>query len=200
MKRIDRTRSLFARSGLIPTLLATVAAVALTAAAPLQAEAPAGEDDPMHAAKQMHGEYVQLQKRLNKIQAETMKAHPELKEQEQAFLDLMMSKMDTSGATAEADLAEIEGLEQKLRSGDTPESERKELMSTYQEKAMAFRAAQVEALKDPEVQKAQKELMDATMAAMKEQDPQTEEIMEQLKEKQEEMKQMMESAGQSQAK
>jgi uncharacterized membrane protein YdfJ with MMPL/SSD domain len=200
MKRFDRTGSLFFRLAQVPTILAITAAAALAVTAPLKAETPGSKEDPMHAAKELHGEYVALQKRLNQIQAETMKAHPELKEKEQAFMDLMMSKMDTSGSTAEEDLAEMKKLEQKLRSSDTPESERKELMSTYQEKAMAFRAAQVEALKDPEVQKAQAELMDATMAAMKEQDPQTEEIMQQLKEKQEEMKQMMQSAGQGQAK
>jgi alpha-D-ribose 1-methylphosphonate 5-triphosphate synthase subunit PhnG len=45
------------------------------------------------------------------------------------------------------------------------------------------------------VQKAQAALMDATLAAMKQQDPQTEELMQQLQQKQEQMKQMMESAG-----
>ena len=59
-------------------------------------------------------------------------------------------------------------------------------------------SAQVEALKDPEVQKAQEALRDATVTAMKQQDPQTTQLMEQLQQKQDEMKQMLEAAGQGQ--
>jgi predicted RNA binding protein with dsRBD fold (UPF0201 family) len=111
----------------------------------------------------------------------------------------MMAKMASgSDASPQDDLAAIDKLEQKLRSKDTPDSERQTLMTEYQEKAMAFRTAQVEALKDPEVQKAQDALRDATVTAMQQQDPQTKQLMEQLQQKQEEMKQMLEAAGQGQ--
>jgi uncharacterized membrane protein YdfJ with MMPL/SSD domain len=92
-------------------------------------------------------------------------------------------------------MAAINKLEQKLRSEDTPDSERKTLMTEYQERARAFRTAQHQALQDPEVQKAQAALMDATLAAMKQQDPQTDQLMQQLQQKQAQMKKMMESAG-----
>ena len=153
----------------------------------------------MQAARQLHGEYVELQNRLSLIQEKTIEAHPELQKQQQAFLDLMMAKMASgSDASPQDDLAAINKLEQKLRSKDTPDSERQTLMTEYQEKAMAFRTAQVEALKDPEVQKAQDALRDATVTAMKQQDPQTTQLMEQLQQKQDEMKQMLEAAGQGQ--
>ena len=107
-----------------------------------------------------------------------------------------MAKMTSSiGKNAQDELVEIGKLEQKLRSKDTPESERKTLMVEYQDKAKAFHAAQLEVLQDPDVKKAQTTLMDATLAAMKEQDPQTEQLVEQLQQKQKQMRQMMESAG-----
>ena len=97
------------------------------------------------------------------------------------MIDWMMAKMASgSDASPQDNLDAINKLEQKLRSKDTPDSERQTLMTEYQEKAMAFRSAQVEALKDPEVQKAQEALRDATVTAMQQQDPQTKQLMEQL--------------------
>ena len=206
MNHCDRTTSLFARCTINRTLLALATVAALGIATPLRAEAPAespaaspdavaAQNDPMQAARQLHGQYVEVQNRLNMIQEKTTEAHPELQKQEQAFLDLMMAKMSSGGASAKDDLSAIEALEQKLRSEDTPDSERQALMTEYQQKATAFRTSQVQALKDPEVQKAQGALMDATLAAMKQQDPQTEQLMQQLQDLQEQMKKMMEAAG-----
>ena len=205
MNRSNQAKSLFARCRNIPSLAVLATMATLTTVTPLQAEPPAASQDAtaaqeetMQAAKQLHGEYVELQNRLGLIQEKTMQANPELQKQEQAFLDLMMSKMPGSDASAKDQLAVIDTLEQKLRSADTPDSERQALMVEYQEKAMAFRSAQMQALKDPEVQKAQGALMDATATAMKKQDPQTEQLMQQLQQKQDEMKQMMEAAGHTQ--
>ena len=197
MNRSNHARSLFARCFTARSLRVLCAVAALGTLAPSQAEPPAAQDDPMQAARQLHGEYVELQNRLSLIQEKTIEAHPELQKQQQAFLDLMMAKMASGGdASPQDDLAAIDKLEQKLRSKDTPDSERQTLMTEYQEKAMAFRTAQVEALKDPEVRKAQDALRDATVTAMQQQDPQTRQLMEQLQQKQDEMKQMLEAAGQ----
>ena len=199
MNRSDETGSLFARHTTARALVALLAVAALGTVMPSQAEPPAAQGDSMQAARQLHGEYVELQNRLSLIQEKTMEAHPELQKQEQAFLDLMMAKMtSSSGGSPKDDLVAIEKLEQKLRSEDTPDGERQALMAEYQEKAMAFRTAQVQALKDPEVQKAQGALRDATLTAMKQQDSQTEQLMQQLEQKQNEMKQMLEAAGHAQ--
>jgi multidrug efflux pump subunit AcrB len=172
-----------------------ILATSLCVAAPTLAEAPPAADDAvMQEARQLHGEYMALQGRLSQIQQKTMEAHPELKKQEQEFVDLMMSKMNTSGKDTKAEMASIEALEQKLRNEDTPDSERQALMNEYREKAMALKTAQVEALKDPEVREAQKQLMDDTITAMKEQDPQTEKLMQEMKEKQEQMQKIMQGA------
>jgi hypothetical protein len=206
MNPLNQFKSAFARRGTIRTLLAFVAIAALGTFMPVQAEPPAAspgaapkQDDQMQAARKLHGEYLELQNRLGMIQEKAMKAHPELQKQELALEELMMAKMTSSGGkSAKDEMAAINQLEQKLRSKDTPDSERQKLMGEYQEKAKAFRAAQMKALEDPEVQKAQAQLMDDTMAAMKQQDPQTEQLMQQLQQKQQQMKQMMESAGHGQ--
>ena len=199
MNRTYRTRPPIARR----TLLAFTAVAALSTFTPLHAEPPvepqsaaAAQDEPTQAARQLHDEYMELQNRLGMIQEKAIKAHPELQKQNQALEELMMAKMtSSSGKNAQDELVEIGELEQKLRSKDTPESEREALMAEYQDKAKAFHSAQLEVLQDPDVKKAQAILMDATLAAMKEQDPQTEQLVEQLQQKQEQMRKMMESTG-----
>ena len=197
MNRTHRIRPPISRR----TLLAFTAVAALGTFTPLHAEPPVepqgaadAQGEPTQAAKQLRDEYIELQSRLGMIQEKAVKAHPELQKQNQALEELMMAKMTSSiGKNAQDELVEIGKLEQKLRSKDTPESERKALMIEYQDKAKAFHAAQLEVLQDPDVKKAQTTLMDATLAAMKEQDPQTEQLVEQLQQKQEQMRKMMES-------
>lgn len=205
MKSADSPRSpCFPRIPL-HTLRALVAATALGFLTPLHAQPPAGtaapgqagQSGPSQAARQLHGEYTELQKRLGMIQEKAVKAHPELEQQSQALETLIMSKMKLDGGKNPKDeIASLGGLEQKLGSKSTSESERQALMSEYRERANSFRDAQLQALRDPEVQKAQAALVNATVAAMKEQDPKTEELLQQLQQKQAQLRKMMESSGQ----
>lgn len=187
-----------ARSTCLPrSVRALVAAIALGALTPLQAQPPAGMSAPgqNEAARQLHGEYAELQKRLGMIQEKAVKAHPELEKQNRELEALIMSKMKLPGGGSPKDeVAALNALEQKLGSEKTSEAERQKLMAEYRERATAFRDVQMQAFRDPQVQKAQAALVDATVAAMKEQDPRTEELLQQLQQKQAQLRQMMESA------
>ncbi len=149
----------------------------------------------MQEIQGVHAEYMDLQKRLTQIQQDTLQAHPELQKQEQAWRDLILEKMSSNGKNAQEDMAEIKKIEEKLRSGETPDSDRQALMSDYQKKAMAFRDAQTQAMQNPDVQAAQKKLSDAIVTAMKEKDPQTEQLIEQMKQKEQQLSQMLKAAG-----
>ena len=220
----SQPRSLFARITNSRMLLTLAVAAGLAAVTPLQAEdapqkqstpqeqgtpqvqgAPQEQGAPQTATpeqnKQMqeiqgvHAEYMALQKRLSQIQQDTLQAQPELQKQEQAWHDLILAKMSNNGKNAQEDMAEIKKIEEKLRSGETPESDRQALMSDYQKKAVAFRDAQAQAMQNPEVQAAQKKLSDAIVTAMKEKDPQTEQLIEQMKQKEQQLSQMLKAAG-----
>jgi chromosome segregation ATPase len=212
MNRFNQPRSLFARLTDARRLLPLAVAAGLVVAMPLQAEEtpqpqatpPAQAVPPavtpeqnkqMQEIQSVHAEYMELQKRITQIQNDTLQAHPELKKEEEALRTLVLEKMSSSGKSAKDDMDEIIKLEQKLRSGETPEDERETLMSEYQKKAVTFRNAQNEAMKNPEVQAAQKKFMEDVMTAMKEKDPQVEQLMQQLQEKQQQLSQMMRSAG-----
>lgn len=210
MKLFNPAKSIFARAITPRTLLALAAVATLVpaaaveaasppAAAPAAAPAPApGKGGSMEAVQKIHTEYMNLEQRLAQIQQKTMQAHPELQKQEKSFMDLMLSKMSTGGTNAKEEMDSLHKLEEKLSNKDTPADERKKLMSEYQQKATAFRTAQMQALKDPEVEKARESLMNATVAAMKKEDPQTEQIMQQIEQKQEQLKKIMESSGHGQ--
>jgi chromosome segregation ATPase len=152
----------------------------------------------MQEIQGVHAEYMELQKHISQIQQDALKAHPELGKQEQALRDLVLEKMSSNGKNAKEDMDAIIKLEEKLRNSETPEGEREALMSDYQKKAVAFRNAQNEAMKNPDVQAAQKKLMDDIMTAMKEKDPQIEQLMQQLQQKQQQLSQMMKDAGHTQ--
>jgi chromosome segregation ATPase len=206
MNIFKQARPLFAPASRFRRFLPLVVAAGLALAMPVQAEdtpqpqetAPATTPEQtkqMQEIQGVHAEYMELQKRITQIQRDALQAHPELEKQEQSLRDLVLSKMSSSGKNAKEDMDEIMKLEEKLRSSDTPASERETLMSEYQKKAVAFRNAQNEAMKNPEVQAAQKKLMDDVMTAMKEKDPQVEQLMQQLQQKQKQLSQMMKDAG-----
>ena len=212
MNRFNQPRSLFARLTDARRLLPLAVAAGLVVAMPLQAEetpqpqatppvqaappaATPEQNKQMQEIQSVHAEYMELQKHITQIQTDTLQAHPELKKEEESLRNLVLEKMSSSGKSAKDDMDEIIKLEQKLRSGETPEDERETLMSEYQKKAVAFRNAQNEAMKNPEVQAAQKKFMEDVMTAMKEKDPQVEQLMQQLQEKQQQLSQMMRSAG-----
>ena len=212
MNRFNQPRSLFARLTDARRLLPFAIATGLVVSMPLQAEetpqpqatppaqavppaATPEQNKQMQEIQSVHAEYMELQKRITQIQNDTLQAHPELKKEEEALRTLVLEKMSSSGKSAKDDMDEIIKLEQKLRSGETPEDERETLMSEYQKKAVTFRNAQNEAMKNPEVQAAQKKFREDVMSAMKEKDPQVEQLMQQLQEKQQQLSQMMRSAG-----
>jgi hypothetical protein len=215
MNRFNQARSLFARLTDSRRLLAFAVAAGIAVATSVQAEdtpQPQASPQPQAAppavtpeqSKQMqeiqgvHAEYMDLQKRIAQIQRDAQQAHPELEKQAQSLRDLVLAKMSSDGTNAKEDMDGIIKLEEKLRSSETPEGEREALLSDYQKKAVAFRNAQSEAMKNPEVQAAQKKLRDDVMTAMKEKDPQIEQLMQQLQQKQEQLSQMMKDAGHTQ--
>ena len=206
MKMSHKSKSLFARINRVGRLLPLALVAGLVATLPVQAEdAPKPQATPPAAAPEqskkmqeiqaVHAEYMELQKRMAQLQRETLQSHPELEKQEQSLRDLVLAKMSSNGKNAKDDMDELMKMEEKLRNSETPASERQKLLADYQKKAVAFRNAQQEAMKNPEVQAAQKKLMDNVMTAMKEKDPQVEQLMQQLQEKQQQLSQMMRSAG-----
>lgn len=155
----------------------------LITAAPLHAqqkgEEPLSQKE-QQEFQQVRDEYVAAQQRLEQIQRDTIQARPELQKQEQAFNDLLIKEMKNKGHSPKQEQAEIEKLQKQLQDTKASDTEREELMNKFQEKIMAYRNAQMEAMQNQEIQKAQSELLDAIVTAMKKHDPQTEQLIERM--------------------
>lgn len=197
MNHFKQDKSIFAPSGRLQTRLLLTVFVVLIAIAPLHAQQP-GDATPggavsqkdQQAFKQARDEYMAAQQRLEQIQRDTLQARPELQKQEQAFNDLLRKEMQSKGHNPNQDQAEIEKLQEQLQDTKVPETEREALMSKFKEKIIAYRKAQGEAMQNQDVQKAQNDLMVAIVTAMKEHDPQTEQLIDQMTQKREQIMNM----------
>jgi hypothetical protein len=202
MNHHRKHKPLFAAFAAVVKLPALIALVVLGTTTPLRAQPPATppgasgapQGEHMEAARKLHGEFMQLQQKLASIQQQAIKTHPELQKQQEELEALVTSKMTAAGLDASGEMEAINAIETQLRNPDTPDSERQKLMPEYQQRAKAFRDAQMQVLKDPEVEKARTALVDATTAAMKQEDPQVEQLLEQLKQKQAEMQKLIQQA------
>ena len=185
-------------------ILAAVMMLGSAGVAQAETNAPAGDDpaSQLSPAQRVHlkefqqkrTELLQLGQQLEQIRQETVVKHPELKEREKAFGDMVAAEMKSNGATPAEDLAELRALQAKLRDQNTPDADRQALMTRLQRKAQEFDQARQQALQNPELQKAQGELLQDIVAAMKEENPRAEQIMQQMQQKQQEMMEIRKAA------
>lgn len=176
--------------------------VAMAMALPSIAQQPPGGGQPelspeqleqLQTFEQKREEFIQLQQKLEQIERAAVQANPELQEQQEEFAALVMDKMKSKGHSPEEDVAELQDMQARLQSPETPPEERQSLMGDLQQKASELEAAQREALEEPEVQQARGELVEAITTAMKQENPQTEQIIREMEQKQQELMQIHES-------
>ena len=153
----------------------------------------------LESFRETRGELMKARRKLESIREKTVKKHPELQKQQKAFRDLMIAQMKSKGHTPKKDVAEVRKLQQKLRSGKASDSDRRALMTKLQKKSQAFLQAQQEALQAPKVKKARKKLHDSLLAAMKQEDPSTEQLLQTMREKRQKLMEIRSSATRQQS-
>jgi len=122
-----------------------------------------------------------LSSQLQTIQKSAFANNPELKEQQKGFNKLVKETLNEHLAAQEVDKERMEEIISTLKQGDLAEGEREELMQEYQEHAKGFEKARQKTLKDKEVKKKRDKYYSNMVQAMKNEDPQAEEILKQLK-------------------
>ncbi len=130
---------------------------------------------------------TQARNKLNKIQAQTLKKHPELVKQRKAFGDLVAKTMKKNGYDAKKNIAELKALRDKLKDKKTPKDQRQKLAQDFQTKVIELRKAQGQAMQDKKVQKARHDLGQAVIAAMNKQDPSTNDLIATVQKRQQEL-------------
>ena len=182
----------------VMTGVAGLAISGMLATAPAYAEPAAGEagvaapqaaipDEIMKEAQQLQQEIMQLQEKLDTIQQEAIAEHPELQKEQKDFMNLLVATMEQQGNDPEKDLNQLREMQARLEDKSVPQAERHDLSRKFRQKDADFQQAQQNALGDEGVRKAQKHLNDNILAAMKDQNTKTEELIDQFIEKQQRM-------------
>ncbi len=138
---------------------------------------------------------MQLGQELTEIEEAAVEANPELQRKREELQDLLMETMAEQGAEPRARIDRLEELQPRLSGAGADGEEREALMREFRQEQEALMQAQNEALNVPEVREAQQELQEQTFAAMKEIDPETEELVERLREAQQRAQQLQGGAG-----
>jgi len=136
------------------------------------------------AAQQAQQKVMELGQKLNQIEQKAIDANPELKEQREDFQDLLMDTMKEQGAEPQKRIDRLEEIQPQL--SEAQGDERRELMQEFRQEQQSLMQAQRKAMEQEEVKQARQELQEDTFNAMKEEDPETESIIEELRSAQQE--------------
>lgn len=136
------------------------------------------------AAQEAQKKVMELGQRLNQIEQKAVEANPELKEQREEFQDLLMETMKDQGAEPQKRIDRLEEIQPKL--SEAQGEERQSLMQEFRQEQQSLMQAQRQAMQQEEVKQARQELQENTFNAMKEENPETEQIIKDLRAAQQE--------------
>jgi len=122
-----------------------------------------------------------LRQQLGQIQQKALDNNPELKQQQKDLQSLMKDKVKGQVDGADKKMARLKEIRSTLQGNkDMPKEERQKLMKEFQSTAQEFQQAQKKAMQDPEVQQAREKFQKDMRAAMNEEDPNTDQLMQDL--------------------
>lgn len=131
---------------------------------------------------------------LNKIRQETMKAKPELQNQQKTYQSLLFKTMKEQGNDPDPTLARMHDIEEQFQDQSLAEGKRQQLMIEYQQKNAQLRKAGHDAMQDKGVRQAAEDLSQATIVAMRKQNPKAEALLQQMDQLRKEMQQIVAKA------
>ena len=184
MKKLIQTTltAAFAAASLLPLQALAAEAGGAQAGAQVDAEQQA-------KIKSIAQEYKQVAGELAEIREATYAANPELAEQRDVFQQKVQKHMADQGVDPDASVASMKGIAKQLKSGEADEAQQKELMQKFQSQRQELAQARQQAMAEPEVKKAGKQLRQDTIAAMKAQNDKTGQLLDRLKSLSKELKQ-----------
>lgn len=169
------------------TLMAVLTAALLLPVAALAQEADSKAEAAEETTQQeKHQELVQnyqkTVKKLQQIRDEAVTANPSLQEQSRAYEEQVDQAVSDSGYDLEAGREKLKEMGSRFQDEDLSQEERQKLATEFQAERRKMQQAQQQAMQREEVVAAGRELQEDILTAMKEQDPQTENLMERLRE------------------
>lgn len=186
--------------GIIGSRLLTGAALVMFAGAALAQQAAPGVqgDGLMQQVQQKQAEIQQLNQQLAQIQQETIEANPELADQRDELLENVEDKMVQAGHDPEASREKIGELQEQLQGGELSDEESQSVAQEIRQEQSTLQQAQGQAMQDEAIRTEIQSLNEQLVAAMREQDPQSEQLIAQLQSAQQEYQALMQRAMQQQ--
>jgi len=145
--------------------------------------------------KQAQKKIQKLRQEINDLQDKALENNPDLKQKREDLKALVKEKMRAEGATPDEDIDRMKELRGKLQDNpDMKKGERQELMKEFRGTAQGFKQAQQKAMQDSEVQKKREQFQNDLQEAMKQEDPQAEQKLNELKEAQKAFREKLSSS------
>lgn len=171
---------------LMTALALAVASPAKSAKGPVPAPAQQGQgsaagsqQDPRALLQEME----KIQQDLLQIQEAALETNPELRKQAEALQNTLLEAMRAEGFDPVQSLNRMEKLERELQSGAADAEKRPDLIAQLRREQRQLMLAEQAALEREEVRKAREQFMNNLMAAMRKENPRTDDLMASLKDK-----------------
>lgn len=165
------------------TLLYPLCAAILALASPAMAQPahkPAAAQPSAAEMHKMQAKMQQLGTQLSAIERKAIANSPKLQAQRRHFSAHVLKVMKTLGYDPAGDSKKLAAIKRKVLSGKLKASERQAQIKKFRSIRMHMLRGQVAAMQDKGLQKENKQLNEATMLAMKKQDPHTEDLIKQF--------------------
>lgn len=162
------------------TIMALAFAALTFGGMPGIATAQDGASADQQQAQQLMQEYRQKASKLQQIHEETIQSNPDLAQQQQDFEEQVRGAVEDQGYDVEKGQERVQEMAQQLQSGDLSDSERKAVMKDFQAERQQMVQARDTALQKPEIKSAGESLQQDTLAAMKKQDGQTDQLLKDM--------------------
>ncbi|WP_290651549.1 hypothetical protein [Aquisalimonas sp.] len=132
-------------------------------------------------------ELQQIQQRLAEAQEQALEANPGLQAQREELEELVIRKMEEAGYDPDASMDTLESVQGRMQDESLSDEERQQMLQDAQEAQQDLQEAQQVAMQDEEVRQAQQAFQDDLMDAMREEEPETDELIEDFQRIQQEM-------------
>ncbi len=147
---------------------------------PMSAGPPAANTD-QQQLQQKVTRFNQLKQDLKTIQDAAIEKNPDLKKQQEALQLLVQETLQENLETAGLDLENIKQMQQDLQQEDMPQNEKEQLAAEFRQKVQAYSRVQRETMTDENITEKTNAFRDGLEKAMKKENPQSGEMMEELK-------------------
>ncbi|CAH9019661.1 hypothetical protein [Candidatus Nitrosacidococcus sp. I8] len=122
-----------------------------------------------------------VEMQLDEIRETAIMVNPQLKKEMDQYQTLVLETMTKQGHNPQPILARIETIQAALQNPELEEEKRIDFTREYEKKNIDLQKISQEAMKDEQVQQSANNLSTETIAAMRKQNPKTEELLQQMK-------------------